>query len=85
VVCGLLVSASVAESGSQALVGSRCSVALVTGVCVRVVEHVERSLPVTDAQFECFAGLGVVNLNRDMTIIGVPQQANLKAVGAAAV
>jgi hypothetical protein len=81
-VCELLVSASVAQSGSETLVAYRWSVALMTGVGERVVEEVERSLAVTNAQLECFARFGVVNLDRDMAIIGVPEQPNLKAVGA---
>jgi hypothetical protein len=51
----------------------------------RVVEDIERSLAVANAQLERFEGLGVMNLDRDMPIIGVPEQANVKAVGAASV
>jgi hypothetical protein len=48
-----------------------------------VVEDVERSPAVTNVQLKCFAGFDVVNLDRDMAITGVPEQPNLKAVGAA--
>jgi hypothetical protein len=47
-----------------------------------VVEGVERSLAVGNVQLECFAGFGVVDLDRDVAIVGVPEQANLNAAGA---
>jgi hypothetical protein len=36
-------------------------------------------------KLERFAGVVVMNLDRDVAVIGVPEQANLNAVGAAAV
>ena len=58
---------------------------LLSGVGKRVVKHVEGEFVVTNVKLERFARLVVMNLDRDVAGIGVPEQANLNAVGAAAV